>query len=475
MRAAAGSRRRAAAIGLAVLAAAAGGALSPPAAAEEETPPGQVEFPTRCLPPPETGLLPADGTTAARITVDRPAPRIGDTVTVTYRVAKTPAVDPTGAAAPVGAPAPAGRVLLGGAQAGEVAVTAVRPAEDAGPPGAHAGPPNTDPGEVGGVVPVASDAAMTGTFTVTAPGEITLTPGGYTLPTGTHCTPAGPSAPVSARLTVPPLPRLNLRSVSLAAAEGAPGGRVRVTGVGFTPGAPVTVAGRAGAAETADRAAAAADAWGRLAAELPVADRATTAVVAYEGPAWTPEEGSRPAAYTVLEPAPVPAPAPEPPGGLSMAQAGAAITLGAVGYGAGGAAPGRIGTVTVTDTRGGAAGWTLTGRITELTGPGGIRVPGASLTWAPSCTPAPPAPPALPAAPAPPTPPAQVAPGSTVGRCTPGSPGPVGPQGAVLASGAGAPPAGGAAGFTVDAEVSLHLPPYTPPGAYRAVLTLTLS
>ncbi|MEU5805513.1 beta-xylosidase [Streptomyces sp. NPDC047718] len=467
MRAAAGSRRWSAAVGLAVLAAATGGALGPPAAAEEETPPGRVEFPTQCLPSPETGLPPAEGTTGARITVDHPAPpRLGDTVTVTYRVARTPAADAAGATAPAGVPVATGHVLLGGAQQGEVVVTAVRPTAGAEPSDTGQDP---EPAEVGpDATAEAADLVLTGTFTVTAPGEITLTPGGYTLPTGTACTPTGPSAPVAARLAAPALPRPNLRSVSLAAAHGAPGARVRVTGVGFTPGAPVTVAGRAGGAETADRAPAAADAWGRLAAELPVGDPATTAVVAYEGPVWTPQEGSRPASYTVLDPAPAPAPAsaptPAPPGGLSLAQAGAAITLGAVGYGAGGAAPGRIGTVTVTDTRGGPAGWTLTGRITELTGPDGMPVPGAALSWTPSCTSAEAAP-AAPSAPG----------GGPAGRCTPGSRGPVGPQGAVLATGAGAPPAGGAARFTVDAALSLRLPPYTPPGAYRAVLTLTLS
>ncbi|MEW2415159.1 beta-xylosidase [Streptomyces sp. NPDC046866] len=449
MRRAAGSRRWSAALGLAALAAAAGGALGPEASAEGEAPPGEVEFPTHCLLPRETGQPAADGPTTARIAVDNPQPRAGDTVTVTYRVTGTPAAGPLSTGLPADALVPTGRVLLGGAQTGAVTVVGA---------GRH------DPVPAGAALPAFT---MTGTFTATAAGEITLAPGGYTLHTrhapdlDTVCTATATAtgSPVSARLTASPLPRANLRSVALGAAAGRPGARVAVTGAGFAPGAPVTVAGRAGAAETGDRVRATADVRGAFRAELPVTDRETTAVVAYEGAVWSPQEGSGPAAYTVLDPAPVPAAdtqrlaaVVEPgPGGLSMSQAGEAITLGALAYGGAAAAPGRIGTVTVEDARGGPArAWTLTGGVTELRGPDGVRVPGASLSWTPRCTAA-----------------------SGGGRCTAGSAGPVGPRGAVLATTAGAPQAGGT--FTVDAEVALHIPAYTPPGAYTAVLTLTLS
>lgn len=87
-------RRWAAAVNMAVLTAAAAGPLSAPAAAEDTEPPaalpGRVEFPTHCLPPQEAGLPPADGPTTSRVTVDDPAPRVGDTVTVTYQVIATP-------------------------------------------------------------------------------------------------------------------------------------------------------------------------------------------------------------------------------------------------------------------------------------------------------------------------------------------------------------------------------------------------
>ncbi|MFJ7774720.1 beta-xylosidase [Streptomyces yangpuensis] len=430
---------------MAALAATAGGALGAPAAAEGETPPGQVDFPTQCLAPQEAGLPPADGRTTARITVDDPAPRVGDTVTVTYQVLGTPALNPVGGELPADTLTPAGRILLAGAQSGEVTVV---------------GAQRNDPVPAGAPLPAVT---MTGTFTVTAPGEITLAPGAYTLHTGhlvdldTTCSAASPAAaPVSARITATGLPTANLRTVLLAAAHGRPGTRVKVTVAGFPPGAAVTVAGRAGAAETADRVSAAADDLGTAVVELPVTDRATTAVIAYEGSAWSARQGSGPAAYTVVDAAPPTSgtqkvTATVEPGALGMTQAGEDITLGAVPYGDGGAAPGRIGTVTVTDARGGPAGWSLTGKVTDFTGPGGIRIPGASLSWTPSCV---------------------AAPGSQ-SPCTPGSAGVVGPEGALLASTPDALPAGGT--FTIDAAVTLHVPPYTPPGAYTAVLTLTLS
>ncbi|QES50236.1 hypothetical protein DEJ50_22820 [Streptomyces venezuelae] len=134
-----------------------------------------------------------------------------------------------------------------------------------------------------------------------------------------------------------------------------------------------------------------------------------------------------------------------------MTQAAEQTALGAVPYGEGGGATGQLATVTVKDARGGPAGWSLVGKVTDFTGPAGTRIPGAALSWTPRCT---------------------TAPGSA-GNCAPGSPGTVGPDGAVLASTPDAELVGGT--FTVDAGVTLQVPPYAPPGAYTAVLTLTLS
>ena len=84
---------------------------------------------------------------------------------------------------------PTGKVTLGGAQTGSVTV---------------AGPKKNDP--------VAGNAAfpgftMTGTFTVTSPGAITLSPGDYNIHTSyileldTPCTVTNPPAPVSETIT----------------------------------------------------------------------------------------------------------------------------------------------------------------------------------------------------------------------------------------------------------------------------------
>ncbi|MGE7390062.1 beta-xylosidase [Streptomyces sp. NPDC004126] len=285
-------------------------------------------------------------------------------------------------------------------------------------PGRVAAPGRTSPapeagGSGPGVEPRAVDPA-----TVTPPAPATVTP------------PAPEAGDGACAPPVVPPPLMNLRRVTLGAAGGKPGDRVRVTGVGFTPGAAVTVEGRAAATPTADRARATADARGAMELELPVADRATTGVLAYEGPAWSPPRGSAPAPYAVSAP---------DPGTLTLTQEGAAVTLGAVAYGGGGAAPGRIGTVTVKDTRIGGGRWKLTATLTGFTGRDAAGAAGAVPSWTPSCR----------------------------GGCTAGPAGAAGPEGAVLATGGG-----GTA--TVDAALTLTLPAYTPPGAYRAVLTLTL-
>ncbi|MGW1769146.1 beta-xylosidase [Streptomyces sp. NPDC002073] len=446
-----GRRRWSAALGVAALAATSAALTAParasadPQDAGDGVGAGAVEFPTHCTPPQDAGLPPADGATTATVSVDNPAPRVGDTVTVTYRVTKTAAGNPLDAELPADVLTPTGKVRLGGAQSGEVTV---------------AGPKRNDPVPGRAAFPAFT---MTGTFTVTDPGEITLAPGDYTLHTShlaeldTPCTTdtAAPPPP-AARITATAVPDANLRSIALGSAAGKPGATVRVTGAGFAPGAAVTVAGRAGAAETADRTTATADELGTLLAELPVTDRTTTAVVAYEGPGWTAEQGAGPATYTVIDATPLPPGTQKVgvdvvPGALSMLQAGEEIALSPVPYGEGGAAVGRIRTVTVKDLRGGPAGWSLTGRLTDFTGPGGARMDGAALTWTPVC----------------------VTREGSPSTCAPGTAGPLGEDGATLASTPDAALVGGE--FTVDAEVSLHVPPYTAPGAYTAVLTLTLS
>ncbi|MER7954959.1 beta-xylosidase [Streptomyces sp. NPDC096030] len=434
-------RRWTAALGATALVFGAAGALASPAGA---LPASQaVDFTTRCVPPPIAGIPPIEGTTTAEITVDKPTPKVGDTVTVTYTVTKPAASNPVDLALPADIMTPSGKVVLGGAQSGAVTVT---------------GPKKNPPVPGKGAFPAFS---MTGTFTVTAPGSINLSPGDYNIHTSyimeldTPCTVLNPPAPVSETVVASAQPGANERNIALDTASGAPGARTTVTGAKFTPLAEVTVVGRSGAAETADRMTVTTDSAGGFVARLKVNDKATTGIVAYEGAAWDPEKGAGPAAYTVIDDTPQPPnsqklTASVAAGQLSMTQAGDAVQLSSVDFGQGGAATGDLKTVTVKDFRGGPAGWSLTGKVTDFTGPGGSIGAGA-LSWTPACT----------------------TKAGSPSTCVPGSAGTVGSGGATLASTPNGTLTGGE--FTVDAKVSLDVPAFTAPGSYAGVLTLTLS
>ncbi|MEU7032894.1 beta-xylosidase [Streptomyces sp. NPDC046237] len=435
-------RRWTAALGATALVFGVGGALASPAGALG--PASQaVDFMTRCVPPPIAGIPPIEGTTTAEITVDKPTPKVGDTVTVTYTVTKPAASNPVDLALPADIMTPSGKVVLGGAQSGAVTVT---------------GPKKNPPVPGKGTFPSFS---MTGTFTVTAPGSISLSPGDYNIHTSyimeldTPCTVLNPPAPVSETVVASAQPGANERSIALDTASGAPGVRVTVTGAKFTPLAEVTVVGRSGAAETADKMTVTADSEGGFVARLKVNDKATTGIVAYEGTAWDAEKGAGPAAYTVIDDTPQPPnsqklTASVAAGQLSMTQAGDAVQLSSVDFGQGGSATGDLKTVTVKDFRGGPAGWSLTGKVTDFTGPGGSIGAGA-LSWTPACT----------------------TKAGSPSTCVPGSAGTVGSGGATLASTPNGALTGGE--FTVDAKVSLDVPAFTAPGSYAGVLTLTLS
>ena len=137
-------------------------------------------------------------------------------------------------------------------------------------------------------------------------------------------------------------------------------------------------------------------------------------------------------------------------GTLAMTQAGDSVALSGVDFGRGGASTGALRTVTVKDFRGGPAGWSLTGRVTDFTGPGG-KIGADRLSWTPSC----------------------VSKAGSPSTCTAGSAGTVGSSGATLAGTPDGTLTGGE--FTVDAGLSLDVPAFTPPGGYSGVLTLTLS
>ncbi|RPK29106.1 RICIN domain-containing protein (plasmid) [Streptomyces goshikiensis] len=136
-------------------------------------------------------------------------------------------------------------------------------------------------------------------------------------------------------------------------------------------------------------------------------------------------------------------------GVLTMSTTAEPVRLPPVDFGAGGTSAGRLNTVAVKDFRGGTSGWSLTGRVTDFTGPRG-KIDAGRLTWTPTCTTKPDSP----------------------SSCTAGSPGAVGKDGATLAHAPDGDLTGGE--FTADAAVSLGIPKYTPVGDYAGTLTLTL-
>ncbi|MFE7855277.1 beta-xylosidase [Streptomyces sp. NPDC057403] len=431
-------RRWASLLGATALAVTAGGALACPAGAATN-----VDFPTHCIPPAVAGIPPIDGTTTAAIAVDNTSPKVGDTVTVTYTVVKPAASNPTAIALPADIMTPTGKVTLGGAQTGSVTV---------------AGPKKNDPVPGNGAFPSFS---MTGTFKVTTAGSITLSPGDYNIHTSyileldTPCTVTNPPAPTSETVTATDSTPVNNRAIQLGKATGAPGDSVTVTGSGFTAGAAVTLAGRSGGNQTADKATVTAGTDGKISGSLTVNDKTTTGIVAYEGSAWSDALGAGPAVYTVTDTTPVPDGSQKltttvKAGTLSMSQAGDAVALSAVDFGKGGASTGALQTVTVKDFRGGPAGWSLTGKVTDFTGPG-AKIDAGKLSWTPACA----------------------TKAGSPSTCKAGSAGTVGASGATLASTANGTLTGGE--FTADAQLSLDVPAFTPPGSYSGILTLTLS
>ncbi|WP_405688032.1 beta-xylosidase [Streptomyces sp. NBC_00057] len=438
-------RRWAATLGVGALVIAGGGGLAGPAQAMA-TASVPVDFPTHCIPPAIAGIPPIDGPTKAEITVDNAAPEVGDTVTVTYTVVKPAAGNPVDLALPADIMTPTGKVTVGGAQSASVTV---------------AGPKKNDPVPGKGDFPSFS---MTGTFTVTAPGQITLSPGDYNIHTSyimeldTPCTVTNPPAPVSETIIATDGGgQVNERAIQLGTASGKAGDAVTVTGSKFTAGADITLAGRAGNTRTADTATVKADGSGGFSGRLTVNDPATTGIVAYEGGSWDAAKGAGPQAYTVT------GGGGEIPDGsqrlnssvkagtLSMVQAGDTVEMSAVDFGRGAASRGSLQTVTVEDYRGGPAGWSLTGKVTDFKGPGGATIGASALGWTPVCA----------------------TKAGSPSTCAAGSEGPVGSAGATLASTPNGNFTGGE--FTVDARLALNVPAYTAPGAYSGVLTLTLT
>ncbi|MFC9971100.1 hypothetical protein ACFVH6_09390 [Spirillospora sp. NPDC127200] len=113
---------------------------------------------------------------------------------------------------------------------------------------------------------------------------------------------------------------------------------------------------------------------------------------------------------------------------------------------------GSLRKVTVVDARGGTAGWSLTGVLTDFAAPSGAKIPASGLTWKPSCA----------------------------GRngATPATPGSAGPLDTATAATLCSAPGGSAVvggAYDAGAGLDLKVPPATGAGQYTAVLTLTLS
>ncbi|MGI5451149.1 RICIN domain-containing protein [Streptomyces sp. CA-243310] len=136
-------------------------------------------------------------------------------------------------------------------------------------------------------------------------------------------------------------------------------------------------------------------------------------------------------------------------GVLTMSTTADPVRLPPVAFGSGGASSGHLNPVAVKDFRGGKAGWSLTGKVTDFAGARG-KIDADLLTWTPTCT----------------------TKADSPGTCSAGSPGKVGKDGATLASAPDGDRTGGE--FTADAAVSLNVPKYTPVGDYVGTLTLTL-
>jgi hypothetical protein len=178
----AGGPGRAGAAGAALVLAGAGvvlGLAAGPAQAAE------VSFATRCVPPAGVGLEPVDGTTKVEITAPADA-KVGDQIDVVWKFTQAASKNPDIIDLPANSVQPTGTLKAAGAQTADIAMTG----------------PRENPAIPKGGDMVLSD--MKGTLKLTAAGELTLTPGPYTvnaMGTNTVCTPTQ-TVPKGATVTV---------------------------------------------------------------------------------------------------------------------------------------------------------------------------------------------------------------------------------------------------------------------------------
>ncbi|WP_406436558.1 hypothetical protein OHB00_21380 [Streptomyces sp. NBC_00631] len=144
----------------------------------------EVSYATHCVPP--AGVAdPIDGTTKVEISAPATA-KVGDTVDITWKFVQAASKNPDIIDLPANTVQPSGTLKAAGAQTADIAMQG----------------PRENPAIPKGGDMVLSD--MTGTLKLTSPGEVTLTPGAYTVnaySTDTVCTPTG-TVPKAATIEV---------------------------------------------------------------------------------------------------------------------------------------------------------------------------------------------------------------------------------------------------------------------------------
>ncbi len=141
-------------------------------------------------------------------------------------------------------------------------------------------------------------------------------------------------------------------------------------------------------------------------------------------------------------------------GPLTMTQAGDTIDFGAATLnGTAQTLTANLNQVTVTDSRGGNLGWSLTGTLTDLVAANGTdKIPAGNVAWTPSCAAAP----------------------ESLSSVENGTPGPLGSAAATLCTQAPNPAAATGGKFTADAGLTLTTPAFAAAGTYSGTLTLSL-
>ncbi|WP_234025149.1 MULTISPECIES: hypothetical protein [unclassified Streptomyces] len=167
-----GQHRRAATAAAAALMLAGAGVVTVAGPAQA----AEVAYRTECQPPPISGLPPVEGTTKVEVSAPATA-KVGDAVEVVWTTVQAASQNPGILDLDKDTVQPTGTLKVAGAQTGDLAMQGPRQ----NPP-----IPKNSPMKL---------SAMKGTLKLTAPGEVTLTPGAYNInvskpiSTDTKCTP----------------------------------------------------------------------------------------------------------------------------------------------------------------------------------------------------------------------------------------------------------------------------------------------